>query len=172
MNINKDFDKEMEKSYHKQALRIARSFNRLMEDMKDMKVADDTKDNYIHFAQDCWHLKDWIKNDDSVNKDAKNNIEHFVGKSKYISDIGAFANATKHCKLDSRWTKLRGKNPEPKLEVVYIPSKTGTREILCLNTGKVTWLSSTLPTNVLKDWNIFFNKYNLVGRFEIREDRN
>ena len=56
-------------------------------------------DNLYSFFQNCWHLKDWIKNDDTVDKALRDNIENIVKNYPNIMISCDLANATKHLKL-------------------------------------------------------------------------
>jgi hypothetical protein len=51
-------------------------------------------DDLQHFFQDCWHLKDWIKNDSSAGIGA--NIESEVDAHKALRIVADLANGSKH----------------------------------------------------------------------------
>jgi hypothetical protein len=53
-------------------------------------------DDLRHFFQDCWHLKDWIKNDSSVPLSVRTSIESEVDKSKPLRIAADLANGCKH----------------------------------------------------------------------------
>jgi len=72
-------------------------------------------DNIIHFIQDCYHLKDWIKNDpiilkhfkslsrvDKQKNQPRNRIEEYIDNSKYLKIIADIANASKHLVLHKK----------------------------------------------------------------------
>lgn len=50
--------------WHSQYERMKRTYARLSENYVSSIDYDDTLQ---HFFQDCWHLKDWIKNDASLS---------------------------------------------------------------------------------------------------------
>lgn len=54
----------------------------------------DYSDDLQHFFQDCWHLKDWIKNDDSLN--LKDVIEDEVHGPKALRIVSDLAIGSKH----------------------------------------------------------------------------
>jgi hypothetical protein len=58
-------------------------------------------DNLWAFFQACWHLKDWIKNDDTVDAPVRGSIEAAVIPYRSIMVSADLANATKHLKLKS-----------------------------------------------------------------------
>ncbi|SRR5229473_92593 len=51
------------------------------------------------FFQNCWHLKDWIKNDPSVPARVRRSIETLVAKPRPLMICADLANATKHLRL-------------------------------------------------------------------------
>ena len=58
-------------------------------------------DNLYSFFQNCWHLKDWIKNDDKIDKAVRDNIENIVKNYPNIMISCDIANASKHLKLST-----------------------------------------------------------------------
>ena len=54
----------------------------------------DYDDDLHHFMQDCWHLKDWIKNDPSAG--LGNTIETKVLAYKSLRIAADLANGSKH----------------------------------------------------------------------------
>jgi hypothetical protein len=56
-------------------------------------------DDLYSFFQNCWHLKDWIKNDDSIPADVRAAILHeaeIIESLRFCADL---ANRSKHHKL-------------------------------------------------------------------------
>ena len=62
-------------------------------------TSDYYQDEVYAFFQNCYHLKDWIKNDESVGTAAKNKVEEFINNSKELSICADICNSTKHLKL-------------------------------------------------------------------------
>ena len=97
----------MIRDYTDQVKRMLRGYNRLPE--RPFLVKDDLtpeiQDNYIHFFQDCYHLKDWIKNDTSLNKDVCDAVEKYVTDTEALTFIASIANATKHLKLSNKYKR-------------------------------------------------------------------
>jgi hypothetical protein len=52
------------------------------------------EDDLHHYMQDCWHLKDWIKNDSSAG--VGNEIEDLVNGYKSLRIAADLANGSKH----------------------------------------------------------------------------
>ena len=58
---------------------------------------DDTYSFFIH----CYHLKDWLANDDTFGR-SRREIEKFVAGTPALALCGDVANSIKHLKLDTR----------------------------------------------------------------------
>jgi hypothetical protein len=58
-------------------------------------------DNLYSFFQNCWHLKDWIKNDSKIDKTLTSSIEKVVKNYPNIMISCDIANASKHLKLST-----------------------------------------------------------------------
>jgi len=66
------------------------------------------QDEVYAFFQNCYHLKDWIQNDDTVTL-PKQEVEKFIDQNDCMRVCADICNGTKHLKL----TRLRsGKQPE------------------------------------------------------------
>ncbi len=62
-------------------------------------------DNLFHFFQDCWHLKDWIKNDDTLPQSTRDALVRDAENSESLKFCADLANGTKHLKLTKRVRK-------------------------------------------------------------------
>ncbi len=72
--------------------RMVRGYERLLTPyISSVEYNDDLQ----HFFQDCWHLKDWIKNDPQAGA-ARDAIEATVGACKPLCIVADLANACKH----------------------------------------------------------------------------
>ena len=63
------------------------------------RSVEDYGDDVWSFFQNCWHLKDWIKNDPRVPGCIRNSIEEFLKTQPSIIKCADLANATKHLEL-------------------------------------------------------------------------
>jgi SUMO ligase MMS21 Smc5/6 complex component len=86
----------LENSYKQQYERMLRYLNRIE---YESESSIDYDDDLWAFFQACWHLKDWIKNDNTVDATVRNNIEQIVKMYPAIMISADLANATKHLKL-------------------------------------------------------------------------
>ena len=82
--------------YMDQLDRVRRMLDRInRQDRSPIEYGDDISS----FFQNCWHLKDWVKNDPSVPSGVGKSIEKLVAASKPLMICADLANATKHLKL-------------------------------------------------------------------------
>jgi len=64
------------------------------------------KDVVYAFFQNCYHLKDWVKNDEHVNKELRNKAECFVNNSTALKICGDICNGSKHSKITDGKEKI------------------------------------------------------------------
>jgi len=62
-------------------------------------------DNYVDdvyaFFQNCYHLKDWIKNDPALPATIRGEVEAYISQSRPLSLCADLCNALKHLRLSS-----------------------------------------------------------------------
>ena len=73
--------------------RMERGYTRLNEPYQS---STDYEDDIQHYFQDCWHLKDWIKNDINLSQIVRGNIEVEVNGHKSLRIVADLANGSKH----------------------------------------------------------------------------
>lgn len=71
----------------------------------------------------CYHLKDWIKNDNTLSSNIKDKIEDFVTKNKCLGICGDICNGVKHLALDK---SRGGEYGEIKTKKVFAEYAGGT----------------------------------------------
>lgn len=89
--------------YKEQYERIVRWYKRF-EKLNQGILHDKDSNNYIDdiyaFFINCYHLKDWIKNDNSIIVDISD-IENFINNSTALSICADVCNGLKHLKITS-----------------------------------------------------------------------
>ncbi len=113
--------------YSKQLERVKRFLARLENQDKDQTAYED---DLWSFFQHCWHLKDWIKNDDSISKDMM--IEEKVKNYKSLQIVADLANRSKHLKLRVRSTRVDADVKSIGV-TIYVPTLN-----INMKTGKTT----------------------------------
>ena len=82
--------------YMDQLDRVRRMLDRInRRDRSPIEYGDDI----WSFFQNCWHLKDWVKNDASVPLHVRESIARLAAASPPLMICADLANATKHLKL-------------------------------------------------------------------------
>lgn len=79
--------------------RMQRSFERLKREYRSSIEYDD---DLLHFFMDCWHLKDWIKNDTRLPKTLQDAIESEVKSHLSLEVAADLANGWKHLSIDEK----------------------------------------------------------------------
>ena len=85
--------------FSEQYYRVKRYLKRL-EGSEGTQV--DFNDNMWSFFQNCYHLKDWIINDPSIDK-TKIDPGVFINQNEELRICSSLANRTKHSELDNRF---------------------------------------------------------------------
>ena len=86
----------MIKSYKQQYERMLRYLDRLKSQNGDQ---NEYIDDIFSFFQNCYNLKDWLKNDNALPSSVRNKIENEVDLSNTLRIVADLANRTKHLKL-------------------------------------------------------------------------
>lgn len=91
----------MAEKYEDQLARVKRyfaRFSKINDGMPHTQETTDYDDDIYAFFQNCYHLKDWIKNDNYC-KTWK--VEDFINKSRELRICADICNGLKHLKLTS-----------------------------------------------------------------------
>ena len=94
-------------SDYKEQFNRIRRFLRRIEDQNRKQL--DYEDDFWAFCQNCWHLKDWIKNDPSLPPIAREAIEDEVKKYPALIIFADLANRSKHLELRPSSNRVGGK---------------------------------------------------------------
>ena len=94
----------MAERYLEQYERMRRSYDRFREIKPGLtkKISSDYEDDIYAFFMQCYHLKDWIKNDTSVKTrtpDIGTDVEQFVNGSEALSLCADICNSLNHLEL-------------------------------------------------------------------------
>lgn len=122
-------------------------------------------DNLLSFFQNCWHLKDWVKNDQSVPKAVRDAIVQEVERTDRMLYCADLANGSKHLVLTrerkgARLLSARAVTKDPK--TMKILSETGPIFAILSKHGRPS------PNDIVefakaavKDWEALLNKHGL-----------
>jgi hypothetical protein len=79
-----------------QFARLERAYSRITQPYQSSVAYED---DLQHFFQDCWHLKDWIKNDPGSG--VAERIESVVASHRALRIVADLANGSKHLRRHS-----------------------------------------------------------------------
>jgi hypothetical protein len=87
-------------SYREQFERMNRWYDRFAA-INEGRVHGMSSENYVDeiysFFQNCYHLKDWIKNDSGMTTQApKDRVEGYITSNRFLSLSADLCNSTKH----------------------------------------------------------------------------
>lgn len=68
----------------------------------DPNGINELEDNLWAFFQNCWHIKDWIRNDPTISKQVKKKIWEQVQGSQHLKVVADLANGSKHFASDEK----------------------------------------------------------------------
>lgn len=143
-------------SWRAQYDRMQRSFERVTAEQTSSVAYDDALQ---HFMQDCWHLKDWIKNDPLANVGKA--IEAAVFACKSLRIVADLANGSKH--LD-RYTHHEGAYVTSTNVTVHLGQKRAIEHeyVVTLDDGTRT-TAEALVSEAVKDWDSILKKRGLIS---------
>lgn len=136
-------------------------FCRLNEGRKHEVLSENYVDEIYAFFQNCYHLKDWIKNDETLANTARDAVEPFINANRSMRLCADICNALKHLNLLS---SRSGENPEFGAKH-YALHPGGTETMISLkyevNTDGGPKDAFELATECLQAWDVFLPTYGL-----------
>lgn len=139
--------------------RVLRYLNRI-EDQNRGSIEYD--DDLWSFFQNCWHLKDWIKNDQTAPPELRNNIEKIVKDYLNIIVCADLANRTKHLHLSLNPCRFDAKVIQRNATASISRNIPSTCEhIIALNDGRRV-VALKVAREATLEWKIIFKKYGLT----------
>ncbi len=98
-------------AYHTQYNRMKRWYERFVA-IDQGRLHDTSSDNYLDeiyaFFMNCYHLKDWIKNDNTVATHVQDSVETYINSNRSLRLCADICNSLKHLQLIS---SRSGENP-------------------------------------------------------------
>lgn len=145
--------------YREQYERVERWYQRLKsitDGRKHTQPSDYYQDEVLAFFINCYHLKDWIINDNSAKVSAQE-VKDFVNQSEYLRVCGDICNGSKHLRIDfpksNKNTRIKGRNFSLSLGEV-LPVFQAKYKII---SGRKEYDAFELATKCLEEWGRFIN---------------
>ena len=88
--------------YQEQIARTKRYYNklkRISDGSQDVLISKETEDNIYAFFQNCYHIKDYLKNDSAYRKHTNQQIENYINSTFELSLCADICNGLKHLSL-------------------------------------------------------------------------
>ena len=148
-----------EVSYQEQLKRTKRwyeIFQQLNQGLEHEKNSEFYKDYVYSFFQNCYHLKDWLKNDKSIKID-KEELEVFVNNCKGMKICKGICNGSKH---------LISKNPRIGESSYFMVLEAGKKPVISvkynIEANGESQDAFSLASECMREWQYFFKKNNLI----------
>ena len=151
--------------------RVARTFQRVLNNQNRDPV--EYEDDVWSFFQNCWHLKDWIKNDSQgVAKATRQKIDVEVNSRPALVMMGELANKSKNLELTTSPTGPREALPIRRKAgaTAYIDRRGQTQEadkadgaiyLLVTDKNGDEFPVKKLATDAMKNWMAIIKKYRI-----------
>ena len=146
--------------------RAQRSFGEFKK-TNDGRVHDRNSDYYldeaIHFFEDCYHLKDWLKND-SISKPLVTDVEGVISGSPNLSLCADLANGAKHLTLTSTRTGDRTTGFGNKLVKLGLGAGVPTTVAVSyeVKSGGITYDAFTVAAACMAEWDAYLRTKALI----------
>ena len=133
---------------------------RLLAVIEEQKAGDQAHDTVFSFFENCWHVKDHLKNDSTVPQSVRDSVEDDVKQFDDLMIAADIANRSKHLVLnrpprrDARIsvyhiTAYEGSDQEPSASYEISLAGGSTRDALAVARGAVA------------AWDCLFTRYHL-----------
>ncbi|AKB25796.1 hypothetical protein MSMTP_2327 [Methanosarcina sp. MTP4] len=128
-----------------------------------------SKDVMYAFFMNCFHVKDWLIEDDSIPKINSEYVGKYIKNDQCLQVCGSIANGAKH--LNLRETQGTNKNYEIfRSDSIHIDSTAiinskftfSRKEKESCEQGRTKYEAFKLATECLESWEIFFEKNDII----------
>ncbi|MGA3085431.1 MAG: hypothetical protein ABSE95_11635 [Thermodesulfobacteriota bacterium] len=142
--------------YYEQVKRLHRYFEKIKNQNREtLEYFDDV----WAFFQNCWHLKDWIKNDPGLPENLRDTIKDEAENCSSLKICADLTNRSKHLILD-KYIRVDAKIK--RIDTTYDVKKRQTEYRFYVETSdgnKMDGLS--LAFQAVDDWKKIFSKFSL-----------
>jgi len=129
--------------------------------LKPYRSSVEFDDDLMHFLQDCWHLKDWIGNDQAL-RIGRPAIETEVASHKSLRVVADLANGSKH--IDNSRYCREGANVTSKSVTVHLCSTLPADISHTITLGDSSTIFATdLTRQAIESWDIVLRKLGLIS---------
>ena len=145
----------------KQFRRLARAFEKVLDNRNRDPV--EYEDDVWCFIHNCWHLKDWMREDGkSLHRKIRARVDSDVNSFWKLVLIGDLANRSRHLRIDNRETDQDIMNRELRIVAVQGPGEApGETVLLVTDNMKLKYPVRDLAKDAMRIWHKLFKLYGI-----------
>ena len=151
--------------FREQYERMRRGYERFAaidQGLEHFTASDNYIDEIYAFFQNCYHLKDWIRNDSSVPDNARSDVEVFINSSQPLRLCADICNTLKHLTLTrSRSDQQPSFGPKHFALEIGGAAKPTIRLKYEVTTASGSEDAFSLATDCVSDWDGFLQRHHL-----------
>jgi hypothetical protein len=128
-------------------------------------VEDRRVDDFYAFFSTCFHLKDWLKQDNSLPESVRADVETHVNATFWLKLCADLANGSKHLELSRPRVdpKARVGTQGPAFQPGAFPANAfQTKPIVTVNADGKAWAALTVANNCVAAWEGFLQDTGLL----------
>ncbi len=125
---------------------------------------DDRRDDVLAFFQNCYHLKDWLKNDPATRLLVKGGVEQLIKNSDELKIVADLTNGAKHLDLSAGPFPPKTGDPSTALTRtdVNILIGAGGRHTFYVSSKGKQYEALSLADEALRQWTKYLNDRGLL----------
>jgi len=128
-------------------------------------VEDRRVDDFYAFFSTCFHLKDWLKQDNSLPESVRADVETHVNATFWLKLCADLANGSKHLELSRPRVdpKARVGTQGPAFQPgAFQANAFQTKPIVTVNADGKAWAALTVANNCMAAWEGFLEDKGLL----------
>jgi hypothetical protein len=134
-------------------------FAQIDQGYKHDRPSEHSVDDIYAFFQNCFHLKDWIKNDHTLPNNVRDSVEPFINGSRSLGLCADLCNSLKHLERESNRS---GEDPAFGPKAYSLSLAEGSISIKCsITTDSGQEDAFALATQCVYDWDAFIARWDL-----------
>ena len=145
----------MDNRWREQYERIKRWYTRLLE---SDAINDRRVDDFYSFFTCCFHLKDWLKNDPSVDQAIRDEAEAAVSSNRWLGLCADITNGSKHLRIDRRVrvdASSRVEKVEPAFQRNFVQQNAFQVGGIVVVAGGNVWDAQDVAGQCMRAWDEF-----------------
>jgi hypothetical protein len=138
---------------------MVRALREIDQGYKHDRPSENSIDEIYAFFQNCYHLKDWLKNDRGLPRNVQKSVESFVNRTRSLRVCGDLAISLKHLERRSNKSHEDPAFGSKTYSYSVADSSLSIKSRITTRTGQEDVFA--LATQCVKDWDLFIRKWKL-----------